>query len=127
MEKQRHLLIAEDDLEMRNLLRRTLAHEGYVVDTAINGREALEFLRRHGEDVDVLITDLRMPEITGERLLSEALSILPNLKVIVITGYSQLEQHLELMKKGAYEYLTKPFKIPDLLDVIDRAAAEAAR
>ena len=123
MVKMLRLLIAEDELEMRTMLRKTLTHEGYEVETAANGREALDLLRRDGHGYDLLITDLRMPEKDGEQLLLEALQLLPNLKVIIISGYSDIEQHLALKKKGAFEYVIKPFKIPDLLDVIDRATA----
>lgn len=115
------LLVAEDELELRTVLRKTLTHEGYEVETASNGREALELLRRDAHGFDLLITDLRMPEKDGEQLLHEALELLPNLKVIVISGYSDIQMHLALKQKGAFEYVIKPFKIPDLLDVIERA------
>jgi DNA-binding NtrC family response regulator len=118
------LLIADDDIQMRNLLKRTLLKEGFLVETAANGREAIGLLTA-GTHFDLLITDLRMPEKNGEELLADVRKTHPDLKVIVITGYSDLSQSLRLLRNGAFEFIAKPFKIPDLLEVIDRATLAA--
>lgn len=115
------LLVADDDPELRHLLQKTLTREGFRVDTAPNGVEAINQLRNSGIVYDLLISDLRMPEKDGAQLLLEARTLNPTLKVIIISGCTELDQYLRLLKKGAFEYITKPFKIPDLLDVIDRA------
>lgn len=124
MKTKFRLLIAEDDLDLRSLLQRTLTREGFDVDTAANGRDALRLLKQD-PTFDLLISDIRMPEKDGEQLMDEARKLCPDLKVILITGYAELEQHYALMKKGAFDYVTKPFKIPDLLEVIDRATEMA--
>jgi CheY-like chemotaxis protein len=94
------LLIADDDIQMRNLLKRTLLKEGFLVETAANGREAIGLLTA-GTHFDLLITDLRMPEKNGEELLADVRKTHPDLKVIVITGYSDLSQSLRLLRNGA--------------------------
>ncbi len=91
------LLIADDDIQMRNLLKRTLLKEGFLVETAANGREAIGLLTA-GTHFDLLITDLRMPEKNGEELLADVRKTHPDLKVIVITGYSDLSQSLRLLR-----------------------------
>ncbi|MCC5876652.1 MAG: response regulator [Candidatus Sumerlaeia bacterium] len=120
MKEKFRLLIAEDELDLRMLLQRTLTREGFDVETAANGRDALRILKTN-PDFDLLITDIKMPEKDGEQLMEEARALCPDLKVVLITGYAELQQHYQLMKKGAFDYVTKPFKIPDLLEVIDRA------
>jgi len=114
------LLIAEDEAEMRGLLRRTLTREGYDVAVAADGAEALEVLRAN-PDFDVLVSDVRMPVKDGLQLLKEVRQLRPELRVILITAYLDVQQYYEVMKSGAFEYLSKPFKIPDLLEVLDRA------
>ncbi len=116
----RRLLIAEDEAEMRGLLRRTLTREGYDVAVAADGAEALEVLRAN-PDFDVLVSDVRMPVKDGLQLLKEVRQLRPELRVILITAYLDVQQYYEVMKSGAFEYLSKPFKIPDLLEVLDRA------
>ncbi|CAN5490704.1 hypothetical protein BH09SUM1_BH09SUM1_00100 [soil metagenome] len=107
---------------MRALLKKVLTREGFEVEIAANGREAMTFLQETGP-FDLLLSDVRMPEKDGEQLLTEARALQPSLKVIMITSYGEFEQFNRLKEKGAYGYLTKPFKIPDLLDIIDRATA----
>lgn len=119
------LLVVEDDLELRTLLRKVLTREGFEVVTASDGQEALSALQR-APSFDLLISDIRMPEKDGEQLLEEARKLQPSLKVVLITSYGEMDQYARLLKKGAFDYLTKPFKIPDLLDIIDRAVTMAA-
>ena len=104
---------------MLNLLRKTLMHEGFIVEAAPGGCEALARLEA-GTPCDILISDIQMPGTDGEKLLERALELRPGIKVILITGYGSVEQHSAMMKKGAAGYVTKPFKIPDLLEAIER-------
>ncbi len=120
MQQAPRLLLAEDDSEMLNLLQKTLTHEGFIVDAVPGGCQAIERLQAE-EPCDLLISDIQMPGTDGEKLLERALEIRPGLKVILITGYGSVEQHSAMLKKGAAGYVTKPFKIPDLLDAIDHA------
>ncbi len=124
MENTIRILIADDELEMRTLLQRTLSREGFSVDTASNGDDAISILQQDSA-YDILISDIQMPGKGGEELVPEAKKLLPKLKIIVISGYAEIEQFLKMMNLGAFDYVKKPFKIPDLLDVIDRAMESA--
>ncbi|MEQ8821630.1 MAG: response regulator [Sumerlaeia bacterium] len=119
-----HLLVAEDDPEMRALLSKVLTREGFSVTTAQHGQDAVDYLR-NGVSCDLLITDIRMPGKDGIEVLREARQLRPGLKVVMITAFTDMEIYLEVIREGAFEYLTKPFKIPDLLDVVDRAMASS--
>jgi len=114
------ILIAEDDALMRRLLHQTLTHEGFHVDVAENGEAALDLLRLPN-DYRVVVSDLRMPLKDGEALLAEAPLLKPGIRLILISGYGEVDHHRSLVKKGAFDFLPKPFKIPDLVELIDRA------
>jgi len=114
------LLIAEDEAETRLLLKRTLTRAGFDVAVAADGGEALEILRAD-DTIDVLVSDVRMPVRDGLELLKEVRRLRPKLRVVLVTAYLDVQQYYEVMKSGAFEYLSKPFKIPDLLEVLDRA------
>ena len=116
------LLVAEDDKEMRQVLSKTLSREGFEVRTAGNGEEALALIERE-PGIRILVSDIRMPVKTGEQLLEELKRARPDIRVIFITGYGELDQYASLMKQGAFDYVTKPFKIPDLLAVLEKAVA----
>lgn len=119
MDESLRLLIAEDDAELRSLLQRTLAREGFDVATVADGAEALEELGQR--EYDLLISDLRMPRCAGDILVAKVRASHPGLKVIVMSGYAELDDFLRVIDAGAVDFVAKPFKIPDLLDVIDRA------
>ncbi len=115
------ILIAEDEPEMRQLLLKTLQHEGFQVTVAKNGEEALQCLKEDPEKFDLLVSDLKMPRLGGEALIPKAKEVSPHLKIIISSAYAEIEQYLALMNKGAFDFICKPFKIPDLLEIIDRA------
>lgn len=119
-DERKRLLIAEDEKDMRDLLKRTLTHEGFNVETVKNGKEAIELLDK-GKAYDALITDLRMPGLDGEELVPLVKKRAPAMKIILMSGYADTAQYLKLVQLGAYDYVTKPFKIPDILEVLDRA------
>jgi two-component system, NtrC family, response regulator HydG len=107
------VLIAEDeDITLKHLLS-TLAKEGYDVVGARNGREAMAEISR--DHFDVLITDIKMPEMNGIELLGRARERDPEIEVLVITGFGSIGSAVEAMKKGAYEYITKPFDLDELI------------
>lgn len=125
-ERKHRLLVAEDDGDMRMLLKKTLTWEGFHVETAPDGVVALETIRGTAEPFDILVSDVHMPGKGAEELIPEVKLLVPDLKIIVISGYAELDLYLRLVKHGAYDFLSKPFKIPDLLEVIDRALAPTA-
>jgi two-component system response regulator HydG len=107
------IIIAEDEEITLKHLVNTLKREGYDVTGTRNGREALEQISR--DDFDVLITDVKMPEMNGIELLEKAKEKDPELEVMIITGFGSIGAAVEAMKKGAYEYITKPFDLDELI------------
>ena len=118
------ILVVDDEKSMRDLLSITLGKEGYDVLTAAGGEPAIEAL--HRESVDAVITDLRMPKVDGLQVLRVAKEISPDMAVIVITAVASTETAVEAMKLGAYDYITKPFKL-DEVNLIVRNALERKR
>src|SRR5262249_10524323 len=106
------VLIVDDEKSMRDLLSITLEKEGYDVETAAGGELAIEML--HREMVDAVITDLRMPKVDGLQVLRAAKESSPDIAVIVVTAVASTETAVEAMKLGAYDYLTKPFKLDEV-------------
>jgi two-component system response regulator PilR (NtrC family) len=118
------VLIVDDEKSMRDLLSITLEKEGYDVSSATGGEAAIEML--HRDSVDVVITDLRMPKVDGLQVLRAAKEISPDTTVIMITAVASTESAVEAMKLGAYDYITKPFKL-DEVNLIVRNALERKR
>lgn len=113
------LLVADDEVNIRRGLGEFLEEEGYLVLQAENGKQALEILEK--EDVDLVITDLRMAPISGEQLMQRVFSKYPTVPVIVLTGHGTVEAAVEAMHKGAYDFLAKPIDLNRLLLLIRRA------
>ncbi|MCL4457938.1 MAG: sigma-54 dependent transcriptional regulator [Nitrospirae bacterium] len=113
------ILAIEDDLRMRELLKEILSGDGRSVFTAKNGEEGLDLLERR--TFDLVITDLKMPDIDGITILSRARELNPESLVIVITAYGTVESAIEAMKLGAYDYIQKPFEPEELMLVIKKA------
>jgi two-component system, NtrC family, response regulator HydG len=113
------LLIADDDPGLRESLERTLTREGYRVVLASDGRAALERVQAGG--VDLIVTDLKMPGLTGLELLRAAKAIMPDVDVILLTAFGTVEEAVKAMKDGAYDFLTKPFRREQLIKLIDKA------
>jgi DNA-binding NtrC family response regulator len=107
------ILIAEDEDITRKHLIYALKKEGYDVVGTRNGREALEQIEL--EYFDILITDVKMPEMSGIELLEKARERYQDIEVLVITGFGSIDAAVEAMKKGAFEYITKPFNLDELL------------
>ncbi len=119
------ILVVEDDQDMRELVREVLSERGYCVSTAVNGKEALRALKK--KSYPVVVSDLKMPVMTGEKLLDE-INALASVKpfVILITAFGDIDEALRLIDRGAYDYIIKPFKIEQLLIAVNKAAAELA-
>ena len=115
-----HILVAEDDRDMLELIERVLREEGYGVSLAEDGEQACEILRKEN-DIKIVISDIRMPKVDGPEVLEEALKVNPDIKVIFITAFGEVEQYLKLMNKGAFDYLNKPFRVTELERMVTRA------
>jgi len=113
---EEHILIVDDEEEARHGLSKLLTTKGYSVLTASNGIEALEVLRKQA--ASIIITDIKMPEMDGLTFLREIKKLIPNVKVVIITGYGEVETYLEAMNLGAIEFLHKPIRFEDLIKVI---------
>jgi excisionase family DNA binding protein len=118
------VLVVDDEASIRDLLSKTLALAEYDVDTAPDGRSALERLRLY--PYDLLIADLKMPGIDGLSVIREAKRLKTDLPVIIITGYSTESAAIEAVNLGVAGYLTKPFKVPQVLAVAAKAIGEPA-
>jgi len=113
------ILIVDDERSMREFLGIYLRREGYRIEAASGGNEAIASIKARA--FDVIITDLRMPDVDGLTILAEAKRIRPDTEVIVVTAFSTTETAIAAMKAGAHDYLTKPFKIDEVGLVVDRA------
>src|ERR671911_1096278 len=118
------LLVADDDPGLRESLERTLTREGYRIVLASDGRAALERVQAGG--IDLIVTDLKMPGLTGLELLRAAKAIAPEVDVILLTAFGTVEEAVKAMKDGAYDFLTKPFQRAQLVRVIRRALEHRA-
>lgn len=116
---QGKILVIDDDPEMCNLLKEVLSGEGYSLTTNTESGEAIELLKR--EDFDVIITDLMMEGIKGLELLQESKKIAPLTPVIIITAFGTIESAIKAMKMGAYDYITKPFQLDELIITVKKA------
>jgi len=115
------ILVADDEKNIREGLREALALDGYEVLTAADGQEAMEAITRG--DVDLLITDLKMPRLSGEELLKSVTGQFPTLPVIILTGHGTIESAVQAMHDGAYDFLTKPVNLDRLSLLVKRALA----
>ena len=112
------ILIADDEVNAREGMRRALESSHRKVDLAADGEEALKKIRENS--YDILITDIRMPKLDGMRLLQEAKLEDPELSVIVLTAYGTIEMAVKAMKLGADDYLTKPVNLDELEVMLDK-------
>ncbi len=113
------VLVVDDEKSMRDLLSITLERAGYDVGLADGGEAAVEAIRR--ETFDAIITDLRMPKVDGLEVLRAAKDASPDTAVLVITAVASTETAVEAMKLGAYDYITKPFKLDEVNLIIQNA------
>jgi DNA-binding NtrC family response regulator len=111
---------------MRDLLQEVLEDAGYNTVVAVDGRSALAHVEREREMIDLVITDVRMPGVTGDELLRAVRERRAEAPVIVITAFGSVEQAVEMVKAGAFQYLTKPFDSPELLEAIAQALKQSA-
>ncbi len=118
------LLVADDEDAQREILRLILEGEGYEVVLAATGRQALKLAL--AQPFDLVLTDLKMPDLSGLELLGELLSAEPRACVILMTAHGSIDSAVEAMRRGAFDYLTKPLERDELLLVLERALERTA-
>jgi excisionase family DNA binding protein len=116
------VLVVDDEASIRDLLAKTLALAEYDVDVAPDGRSALERMRMY--TYDLLIADLKMPGMDGLTVIREAKRYKADLPVIIITGFSTESSAIEAVNLGVAGYLTKPFRVPQVLAAAAKALGE---
>lgn len=117
------ILIVDDDAELRGNLAEILKQEGYETDQAGSAREAIE--KTGNDGFDVVLLDFMMPKMSGIDALIELRRLRPKAKVIMVTAFATIENAIDAIKKGASDYIAKPFKITELLTTVRRAIEEA--
>jgi len=113
------LLVADDDPAVRQSLERALTREGYAVVLAPDGQAALERLQAGG--IDLVLSDLKMPGLTGLELLTRGRAAVPDVDFILLTAFGTVEEAVKAMKEGAIDFLTKPFQRAQLIKVVRHA------
>jgi two-component system response regulator HydG len=113
------ILIVDDEIQMAEMLADGLVDHGYTATAIASSQQAVARLER--ESFDALVTDLRMPKVDGLELLARARKAAPDMPVIVMTAYGAIDSAMESIRQGAFHYLTKPFKLEELLLFLDRA------
>ena len=121
------ILVVDDEPFQVDLVARLLSSLGYAVTTAAASREALERFRNAPADFDLVITDMTMPELTGDRLAREILAIRPNMPLILCTGYSEAIDETKAKRLGIREFVMKPVVFKDLACIVRRALDGKAR
>src|SRR3954471_20554857 len=116
------ILIVEDDAAMREMLREALEDDGYAVETAVNGRAGVERVQKGG--IDLVVSDVKMPEIDGLDMLREIKAVSPSPYVITITAFGSIDTAIRAVKLGAFDYITKPFEVEQLLLAVVKALSE---
>jgi DNA-binding NtrC family response regulator len=116
------ILVVDDDAAMRDYLREELEHEGFRVEVAGSGRAGVERVKQGG--IDLVVSDVKMPDLDGLDLLREVREVQPAPYVITITAFGSIDTAIRAVKLGAFDYVTKPFEIEQLVLVIDKALSE---
>ncbi len=117
-ESVKRILVVDDEENTRIGLSKLLSQEGFQVESAANGNDALEMLGQH--KVNLVISDINMPDMNGLVFLRELSRKFPSTNVIMITAYGGVESYLEAMNLGAYEYLHKPVRLDELRSVMKK-------
>jgi two-component system response regulator PilR (NtrC family) len=113
------ILVVDDESLMRDFIAESLRSQQYEVSAAENGVKAFELM--NNELYDLILTDYKMPKVTGIDILRKAREKMPDCKVVIMTAYGTIEKAVEAMKMGAYDYITKPFGVEEILMLVKRA------
>jgi two-component system, NtrC family, response regulator AtoC len=117
--ERKQVLIVDDEPNLRKILSAQLTRDGYDALTAEDGEQGLHLLREH--HIDLIITDLKMPKVDGMTLLKRALEIEPELPVVLITAHGTIDTAVEALKRGAFDFVTKPFDKDEVRQIVAKA------
>jgi two-component system response regulator AtoC len=118
------ILVVDDDAASREMLARVLAAEGHVVSTAADGREALAAIERGA--ADLVVSDIRMPELDGYGLADRMRERAPGVPLVLVTAFGDVEGAVQAIRRGAYDYLSKPYDVDAIRLVVSRCLAQRA-
>jgi len=116
MDERARILVVDDEESIRKVLATVLKEEGYAVDTAKNGKEAIR--RSNVKFYNVALIDIRLPDMDGTKLLTALKETTPKMVKIIVTGYPTLQNAVEAVNRGADVYVLKPFKMENVLKTI---------
>jgi CheY-like chemotaxis protein len=123
MTNQRNILVVDDEEALRTVLSSELSGEGYHVETASDGDEAIAMLQNNNK-FDLILLDIKMPRVDGFEVLKFVKNNTPNIKVIMLTAFADLKNAIESKKLGAEDFISKPYDLVDLLTTIERVLSE---
>jgi DNA-binding NtrC family response regulator len=123
--KRGHVLVVDDDASVRKVLGALLENAGWSTTRAASGAEALDLVR--SADPDVVVSDLKMPGMDGLELLGHLRSAYPEIPVVLLTAHGSVDAAVEAMKRGAHDFLTKPFDKEQVLAIVEAASGQAER
>lgn len=118
--KNLSILIIDDEEAQVESLKRFLGKRGHTIHTATKGKQGIEIIERN--QIDLVVSDYRMPEMNGLEVLQAIKNLNPRIDVVIVTAYGNVEEAVEIMKSGAYDYLTKPIELDELENMIKRIA-----
>jgi DNA-binding NtrC family response regulator len=124
LQPKARILVVDDEPQVAETIRQILVLTGFYVQTAENGKQAIERLRTD-QEIDLVITDMKMPEMDGVELLKFIRQVRENLPVIILTGHGTLENALDSVEQGAWDYVLKPFRVEKLRAAVLRAISES--
>jgi DNA-binding NtrC family response regulator len=120
--KRARILVVDDDESIRKVLKTILEDEGYAVDTAGSGKEAIR--KSHRKFYNLALIDIRLPDMEGVKLLKKMRDTMPKMRKIVVTGYPSIQSAIEAVNQGAHCYIVKPFDMREVLAAIKKQLRE---
>lgn len=116
------ILVVDDEEALRSVLSAELLAEGYTVDTAVDGENAVSILGE--EDFDLVLLDIKMKRVDGFEVLRHVKKVRPETKVIMLTGFVDLKNAIESKRLGAEDFVSKPYDLVDLLTTVERVLSK---
>jgi two-component system cell cycle sensor histidine kinase/response regulator CckA len=119
--QQERVLVVDDEFQVRYLLKRLLEREGYSVLLAEDGRQAVRLYRQHGDEIDLVLLDMSMPQMDGPETFERLRELDPQVRVLVSSGHTADSQVQEILAAGVLGFLQKPYHISSILDQVRQA------